>query len=141
MRALRRPVAAFALMALVAQAGACRTTQVYPGPRRARNEVALIGSGDATIYAIDGVGVPKASWYEVLPGGHTMDLTAEATTPGFMVTTFHRSGLTSVCLKAKAGRSYKVKATARDGRMRVFVIDTDTGGPPKTPCGPDEDEE
>jgi hypothetical protein len=47
----------------------------------------------------------------------------------------------SLCLKAKPGRRYRIKTAVIDGRKRIFFIDTDTGEPPKTPCGPDEDED
>jgi hypothetical protein len=44
-----------------------------------------------------------------------------------------------LCLKARGGHRYKVKATVKDGDVSVFVVDRDTGEAPKTPCGPDEE--
>jgi hypothetical protein len=46
----------------------------------------------------------------------------------------------SLCIKAKGGHRYRIK-TANDGQVRVFIIDTQTGDRPKTPCGPDEDDD
>jgi len=44
-------------------------------------------------------------------------------------------------VKAKAGRRYRVKAVRRGKALEAFIIDAATGEPPKTPLGPDEDDD
>lgn len=75
------------------------------------------------------------------PGGHTFQVRAQAAEHLLWVTTFYKSGMRTLCLKAQRGHRYRVKATAKDGEVDVFIVDTDTGQPPKIPCGPDEDDD
>jgi hypothetical protein len=58
-----------------------------------------------------------------------------------IVTKFYRSGLTTLCVKARAGRAYRIESRLRDGRIQLYFVDDATGEPPRTPCGPDEDDD
>lgn len=108
-----------------------------------REDIAVIEGGDAFIYKIDRVWLPQPSGgrFEVRPGGHTVDVTATAVRPMGIVTRIYRSGLTTLCVKARPGHGYRIKSRVRDGRMELFFVDDATGEPPKTPCGPDEDDD
>jgi hypothetical protein len=53
---------------------------------------------------------------------------------------WHEVALSKVC-SARARRAYRIKSTVRAGGLELFFIDVETGEPPKTPCGPDEDDD
>jgi hypothetical protein len=114
---------------------------MYPGPKRPSNEVAQIRGGEATIHKIDGIQVRGSGWFEVLPGSHTMQVSDYAVRPGLLVTTTYNSGMVSLCVKAMPGGSYEIESSLVGERMRMRVVDSYTGRPPKTPCGPDEDDD
>ena len=124
-------------MLLLVAAGGCLLAP------RTRPDIAVIEGGDATIYKIDRAWLPKASSgeFEVQPGGHTVDVTAEGSTPIPFGARVYRSGLTSLCVKARAGHRYRIRAKVRHDRLQLFFVDASTGEPPKTPCGPDEDDD
>ena len=45
-------------------------------------------------------------------------------------------------VKARGGHHYRITAKSdADGFVHVFVADKSTGESPKTPCGPDEDDD
>lgn len=106
------------------------------------DDIAILEAGDGVIYRVDDKRLPKGeSWsVELKPGGHELDVTAQASEWQVVQTVIYKSGLRTVCLKARGGHRYKLKATVKDEEVRVFIIDKATGEPPKTPCGPDEDE-
>lgn len=108
-----------------------------------RPDIAVIEGGDAVIYRLDRVWLKQASSgsFDVQPGGHTVDVTSTSTTPIPFGAITHRSGLTSLCVKAKPGHRYRIKSRFRDGKFDMFFVDAATGEPPKTPCGPDEDDD
>lgn len=119
--------------------------------RAPRDDIAIIEAGDVQLVSIDRVpirGRPQAA-YEIRPGGHTVDFTVTWSNrpmfapPGLvtaMMTPFHTERR-SLCLKARGGRRYRIKTARRDRHMDAFIIDLTTGEPPKTPCGPDEDDD
>lgn len=106
-------------------------------------DTSVIESGDATIYKLDRAWLPKASSseFEVQPGGHTVDVTASVSIPIPFGVRVYRSELTSLCVKARAGHRYRIRAKVRNDRIQLFFVDASTGQPPKTPCGPDEDDD
>ena len=122
---------------------------MYPGPnRRPESELAVIGSLDFMIHSVDRRPAQPAGYhfFEVLPGGHTLDVSGSTgritfASPIVTVSKIYRSGLLSVCVKARAGRIYLIKGRLEGNQLRAYVIDRETGEPPKTPCGPDEDED
>lgn len=122
------------LLFAVVGAGAC--AHVPP-------DKALIDISNGDIYWIDRLRLPKPGGgpFEITPGGHTFQVKAEASEQFLWVTTFYKSGMRTLCLKARGGHRYRVKATVNNGQVEVFIVDTDTGKPPITPCGPDEDED
>lgn len=128
---LRHAVGSLALF-LCSVAGGC----AHVGP-----DVASLEGGDGRIYTIDHVRLPKPGTgsFEIKPGPHTFDVTAEAVVSGFLETAIYKSGLVTLCVKARGGHRYKVKAVVKDDEINVFVVDLETGAPPKTPCGPDEE--
>ena len=103
----------------------------------------MIRGGDAFIYRFDRVWLPHASGgpFEVRPGGHTVDAAGTAIRPNPLWTTTYRSGLVTLCVKARGGHSYRIKSSTRPGGLDLYFIDEATGEPPKTPCGPDEDDD
>lgn len=105
--------------------------------------MALMDAGDGVIHRIDGEWIPKGETgaFEIKPGEHAFEVTAEARQAGLLEATIFRSGLRTVCVKARAGHRYKVKKTLKDDTLLVYVVDQATGAPLKTPCGPDEDED
>jgi len=123
-----------------------------------RPDIAIIEAGGTQIVSIDRVRVPQSSAFEIRPGGHTIDVDVSWTengaaagigaamfglagaVGGAMATRSHRERR-SVCVKARGGRRYRIKTWTHDADMEVFVIDAATGNPPKTPCGPDEDDD
>lgn len=101
-----------------------------------RGDIAIIEAGAATIARIDGYPIHAGdNAFEVRPGGHTVEISS------FRVGGIDVKVLGTLCLKAKPGRRYRIKQASVDGMPRVFFIDTSTGEPPKTPCGPDEDDD
>ena len=123
---------------VIGGAGACLSAP------RVRDDIAVIEGGDAMIHAIDRVPLRAGSYgpYELRPGGHTFDVTASTSKYQVVRTVFYRSGLRTICLKARGGHRYRIKAAVEpDNRLRVFIIDVATGEAPKTPCGPDEDDD
>ena len=121
-------------LAVVGLTGACG---------HVRDDIAILEPGDGVIYAIDHKRLAKqATWsVEITPGGHEFDVTAQASEWQVVQTVVYKSGLRTVCLKARGGHRYRLKATVKDEEVKVFIIDKETGEPPKTPCGPDEDED
>jgi hypothetical protein len=128
-----RSVGLLVALAVVGLAGACAHVS---------DDIAILEPGDGVIYRIDNKRLPTpATWsVEIKPGGHEFDVTAQASEWQVVQTVVYKSGLRTVCLKARGGHRYKLKATVKDEEVKVFIIDTSTGEPPKTPCGPDEDE-
>jgi hypothetical protein len=106
------------------------------------DNAAILDAGDGVIYGIDHKRLPKAATWSVVikPGGHEFDVTAQASEWQVVQTVFYKTGLRTICLKARGGHRYKLKATVKDEEVKVFIIDESTGETPKTPCGPDEDE-
>ena len=105
-----------------------------------RTDIAILEAGEAWIQRIDGVVISqgKGGPFEIRPGPHTVDVTSMAIRPNPIYTTIYKSGLVSLCLKARGGRRYRIKTNVVNNRLQAYVIDTSTGEPPKTPCGPDE---
>ena len=102
---------------------------------------ATIDPGAATIARIDGYPIRGGGSFEVRPGGHTVEISAVWIRFDGNIFPTRIEVLASLCLKAKPGRRYRINAAVIDGRKRIFFIDTATGEPPKTPCGPDEDDD
>jgi hypothetical protein len=104
---------------------------------------ALVDVDNGNIYWIDRMRLPHpgSGPFAITPGGHTLQVNAEASEQLLWVVTFYKSGLRTLCLKARGGHRYRVKATAKNGEVDVFIVDRETGKPPITPCGPDEDED
>ena len=123
-------------LVVLAAASACASAKV-------RDDIAIIEAGAATIARIDGypIRTGKNGAFEVRPGGHTVEISAIAVRPDNGIFPINVELLASLCLKAKPGRRYRITAGFIDGRRRAFFIDTATGEPPKTPCGPDEDDD
>jgi hypothetical protein len=123
----------------LAAASACVTGP----PPKPRDDIAIIEAGAATIARIDGypIRTGKHGAFEVRPGGHTVEISAVSVRPDNGIFPINVDVLRTLCLKAKPGRRYRIKQANIDGRLRVFFIDTATGEPPKTPCGPDEDDD
>jgi hypothetical protein len=59
---------------------------------------------------------------------------------GAVLRSLDEVALSKVC-SARARRAYRIKSTVRAGGLELFFIDVETGEPPKTPCGPDEDDD
>jgi hypothetical protein len=108
-----------------------------------RNDVAVLEAGDATIQSIDGVTFNQGNngAFDLQPGGHTIEISGVWIRPTFGILPINDRGFGTLCLKARGGRRYRIKQTVVEGRRRIFIIDTATGQPPKTPCGPDEDDD
>ena len=109
----------------------------------ARTDVAVLEAGDATIDQIDGIvfSTGNNGAFDLRPGGHTIDLKNVRIRPHFALIPVNAKALIRLCLKARGGHRYRIKQGVLDGRPRVYIIDTATGEPPKTPCGPDEDDD
>ncbi len=120
----------FLLLAVTGVIGSC----AHVGP-----DQSTIEGGE--IYWIDRVRLPRSGSgpFELKPGPHTFMVTAETSEASLGVVTYYKSGMRNLCLKARGGHRYKVKATVKDGDVNVFIVDRETGQPPKTPCGPDEE--
>jgi hypothetical protein len=108
------------------------TTALYSGPRRPREQVAVIGASDTLITAIDGVPI-SGSKFEILPGPHSVSLRVSASRPGFMYTThIYSRGSLSVCFVAKAGREYLTRPSSDDDQTWVpQIVDTGIAYPVK----------
>lgn len=120
---------------VLAAAGACARSQLPP-------DVALIEAGDARIARIDGYPIQAGGGtFKVRPGGHTVDISAVWVRPDFGLIPVEVKLVGRLCVKARAGRRYRIKQAFSEGRNRVYFIDTATGEAPKTPCGPDEDDD
>jgi hypothetical protein len=96
------------------------------------------------IYKVDGVLVRPAGGngpFELKPGAHMFEVTARAAENLVLVTAYRSSGLRKLCLKARGGHRYQIRALLKDSDVDVFIVDMETGLPPKTPCGPDENDD
>jgi hypothetical protein len=135
---------AFGVAAVTAMIG-CATG------RAPRDDIAIIESGGVQLVSIDRVPLrgPPHGAYEIRPGGHTVDFTVTWSdrpmfAPPSLATAVmypSRTERRSLCLKARGGRRYRIKTVRRDRQMDAFIVDLTTGEPPKTPCGPDEDDD
>lgn len=124
---------------LVAALTACATA-----PQPIAADAAILEAGDATLQSIDGAPVRTGNRgaFQLRPGGHAFEISSISFRPPGKLGSLEIPVRVSLCLKAKGGRRYRIKvAAASSGGPRVFVIDTATGEPPKTPCGPDEDDD
>ncbi|HEX3902236.1 MAG TPA: hypothetical protein VH853_05245 [Polyangia bacterium] len=132
------PTVAGRSIGLLALAGVC----LAGACAHVSDDIAIMDAGDGVIYRIDNQRLPKPETgsLEIKPGGHEFDVTAKASEWQVVQTVIHKSGLRTVCLKARGGHRYQLKAVFKDDELKVFIIDKATGEPPKTPCGPDEDE-
>lgn len=121
------------VVALAGLAGAC--AHVPP-------DKALVDVDSGDIYWIDRLRLPHpgSGPFEITPGSHELRVNAQASEQFLWVVTYYKSGLRTLCVKARGGHRYRVKATAKNGDVDVFIVDRETGKPPITPCGPDEDE-
>ncbi len=137
MRSRKLPLAILALTAPIIASSCALSSPVQ------RTDIAIIEAGEAWIQRIDGAVISqgRGGAFEVRPGPHTVDVTAMAIRPNPLYTTTYQSGLVSLCLKARGGRRYRIKTKVVNGRLQAYVIDTSTGEPPKTPCGPDESDD
>jgi hypothetical protein len=126
-------------LVVLAAASACITGP----PRMPRGDVAIIEAGDATIARIDDlpIQVGNNGEFEVRPGVHTVEINGARMKFDNSIVRHYLPIVGSLCLKAKPGRRYRINAAVINGRKRILFIDTATGEPPKTPCGPDEDED
>jgi len=143
-------VAGAAFTALIAMIG-CVTTQTR------RTDIAVIWAGDVQIDSIDRYNVgPSNGAFDIRPGGHTIDVTVSWSDNASVFNPVggavggalawaaqpHHAERRSLCLKARGGREYRIKTVRRDdGGMDAFIVDLSTGEPPRTPCGPDEDDD
>jgi len=116
----------------VAAASACG---LMPPPM-ARADIAILEAGDATLRSIDGtlIRTRNSGAFELPPGNHTFEISGVSFGMAYV------PGIGTLCVKARGCHRYRIKSELRD-RPRVYVIDTATGQPPKTPCGPDEDDD
>jgi hypothetical protein len=89
-------------------AAACTTVQ-YDGPRLPRGEVARVAGDGTEIHQMDDDRV-AASYVEVLPGEHQMEVALDQPLPGGAV--FRSAHDQTVCFTAYAGRLYHVRAAA-----------------------------
>jgi hypothetical protein len=93
-------------------------------------------------------GAPHSA-YELRPGGHTVDFNITLSDrpmyapPSLLSAAMnpYRTERRSLCLKARGGRRYRISTARRGTEIDTFIIDLTTGAPPKTPCGPDEDDD
>ena len=108
----------------------CCTTVLYQGPKRAPEELATIASGtDTWIRKIDGTEVSDHTGYrfEVLPGRHSIHLVGSHVIPGVFVTRTVSSKRIAICLRAKPGETYTVKASLDDGRWTLTADEGSSG--------------
>jgi hypothetical protein len=90
-------VALLSVLGSIALASACTFT-TYPGPKRPRNETALIDSSEMPVESIDGMELPVGSKFLVLPGVHSPS--AKSGAPSNTLTES-----VTICFEVQAGRS------------------------------------
>jgi hypothetical protein len=103
------------------------TTVLYSGPRRPREQVAMISASDTLITAVDGVPISQSlGKLELLPGPHSISMRVSAARTGFMHTThIYSNGSLTVCFVAKPGREYLTRPSTDDDQTWVpMIIDT-----------------
>ena len=106
------------LLVLLASLG-CQTKQLYPGPVRPSEEVAILerGSGRAIVQftSIDGVEV-KGSGFHVLPGGHHIEVTVrvQITLSGGVAQRIWTRIPCTADFVAEAGKTYFVRGDLVD---------------------------
>jgi hypothetical protein len=115
-----------------------------------RPDLAVLEVGWVHVDSIDRIKFPGAyTTFNLRPGAHTMDVTFTWSDHnlifgggivGAAMAEYHTE-TRSLCVKARGGHRYRIKNVIRDKQMYVFIIDASTGEPPKTPCGPDEDDD
>jgi len=97
---------------------ACATV-AYDGPRRPSEEVAHIEESEVAIRRIDRFFFEGVhGQIEVLPGPHRLVVELDAWHGGRLAGLVHeRSGLVSICLRARPGRTYLVRPARFDDRQ------------------------
>jgi hypothetical protein len=126
----------------IAVLGAVSGCAVAPAPMT-RTDIAILEAGDARIARIDGIVFDwgNGGAFDLRPGGHTIEISGVWIRPDYSILPVYEKMSGSLCLKARGGRRYRIKHAIIDARRRIFIIDTATGESPRTPCGPDEDDD
>ncbi len=116
--------------------GSACTTALYTGPRRSSSEVATLLSDSSMISEVDGVKTPYSGGnfaeYEVLPGEHSV---------GVMLNDVSGNGrwysdeLYRICLKAEAGKSYRVQIERHGSQWRPYMVNDRNKRIVSKPCG------
>jgi hypothetical protein len=134
------------LMTVIGALVSACTHVMYDGPRRPQAEVAIIASREVLIHTVDGRpvggdsdGTPRK--LEVLPGNYVLGVSLSAVRSHFLYNTLHRSGVVKICVPARAGRTYVVRANLGERRWTPELLDSATRLPVKTPCGPAGDDD
>lgn len=121
------------LCATAVAAAGCTHVQ-YPGPRRPRENVAIVeGSSGIGIHELDGRPIVGGT-LEILPGPHVLSVTLTDTTNYVVMTSTTQYGAEKVCFGARPGHSYLVRPNFDSGSFRPEVIDTDAVIPVDRDC-------
>ena len=123
-----------ALLALIASTTGCASTQVYTGPKRPAEDVAIVttalfesfyfvGGTALWFYSVDGnTEVAGGNKVEVLPGRHHIAFQIFSG-----VGPYSGSINGSIVLNAEAGGRYQLHADHDDAGWRAWIVDKATG--------------
>ena len=104
-------------------ASAC-TTALYSGPTRPASELAVLASDDSTIAEVDAVKTPYSGGnfakFEVLPGEHAVGVSLNKVM-GYG--RYYATSLYTICLRADAGKTYRVRIEMQGYLWRAYMID------------------
>ncbi len=115
------------LYVAVLLASAC-TKRMYSGPLRPASELAVLASDDSVISELDGRKTPIEEYgnhtrFEVLPGAHSVGVTLNMSRGN---TGYYSLVPYTVCMKAEAGKLYRVKIEVEGSLWRPYIIDDDS---------------
>ena len=113
-------------------------------------DIAILEAGSVHVDSIDRIKFPGAySTFNLQPGAHTMDVSFTWSDQNVLMggglvgaaLAQHHTETRSLCVKARGGHRYRINNAIKNKQMYVWIVDAATGEPPKTPCGPDEDDD
>jgi hypothetical protein len=115
---------------------------MYPGPRRAAQEVAVLESSETALEMLDGQDLhhlrsQDGARYEVLPGRHqiAVSLFIVSVTPGGPGDVEKSLNSAILCFDAQAGHTYFVGHVGRGERWRPAITDAQSHAlVPFAPC-------
>ena len=115
-----------ALAGMLAGFGCTAAHQMYPGPERPDNEVAIVGTDGMEIAAVEGNRRGVGDTVAILPGKTRLTVRLDdEKAPSQVLAVSHRTSRSevAVCFVAKAGHRYVARPNYDDQAWRAEIVD------------------